>query len=99
MRTTPRGATSDTGRATPGGASEVAGHARIGHQPDVRAYLTDAISSHGPERTCWRQREEETHMFTTDSFLGAEISYRQDRVRQDYGRRRWIRVRTDDTRK
>ena len=39
-------------------------------------------------------------MFTTDSFLGAEIAYRQDRVRQDYGtRRRWTRVRRDDTEK
>jgi hypothetical protein len=33
-------------------------------------------------------------MFTTDSFLGAEIRYRQDRVRQDYGTRRWVRART-----
>ena len=37
---------------------------------------------------------EEKHMFTTDSFLGAEIKYRQDRVRQDYGVRRWTRART-----
>ena len=34
-------------------------------------------------------------MFTTDSFLGAEIKYRQDKVRQDYGTRRWIRTRGD----
>ena len=33
-------------------------------------------------------------MFTTDSFLGAEIKYRQDKVRQDYRARRWVR-RTD----
>ena len=30
-------------------------------------------------------------MFTTDSFLGAEIKYRQDKVRQDYRPRRWVR--------
>ncbi len=35
-------------------------------------------------------------MFTTDSFLGAEIRYRQDKVRQDYGTRRWVRTRTAD---
>jgi hypothetical protein len=34
-------------------------------------------------------------MYTTDSFLGAEIRYRQDKVRQDYVPRRWIRSRTD----
>jgi hypothetical protein len=44
-------------------------------------------------------REEEKDMFTTDSFLGAEIAYRQDRIRKDYGRRRWTRVRADDTTK
>ena len=38
-------------------------------------------------------------MFTTDSFLGAEIKYRQERVRQDYGVRRWTRARTDATKK
>lgn len=38
-------------------------------------------------------------MFTTDSFLGAELTYRQDRIRKDYGHRRWTRVRTDDTQK
>ena len=37
-------------------------------------------------------------MFTTDSFLGAEIKYRQERVRQDYGARRWVR-RNDATEK
>lgn len=37
-------------------------------------------------------------MFTTDSFLGAEIAYRQDRIRQDYAARRWTRVRRDDAR-
>ena len=37
---------------------------------------------------------EEKHMFSTDSFLGAEIKYRQDKVRKDYGARRWIRART-----
>jgi hypothetical protein len=56
----------------------------------------DGISSHGPDRG---RREEEIHMFTTDSFLGAEIAYRQDRIRKDYGARRWTRVRPDDTRK
>ena len=30
-------------------------------------------------------------MFTTDSFLGAEIAYRQEKVRQDYRPRRWVR--------
>ena len=30
-------------------------------------------------------------MFTTDSFLGAEIKYRQEKVRQDYRPRRWVR--------
>ncbi len=34
-------------------------------------------------------------MYTTDSFLGAEIRYRQEKVRQDYGIRRWARARTD----
>ena len=38
-------------------------------------------------------------MFTTDSFLGAEIAYRQDKVRQDFGVRRWTRVRGDQTQK
>lgn len=38
-------------------------------------------------------------MFATDSFLGAEITYRQDRIRKDYGQRRWTRVRADDTQK
>ncbi len=38
-------------------------------------------------------------MFTTDSFLGAEIAYRQDRIRKDYGLRRWTRVRSDATQK
>ncbi len=38
-------------------------------------------------------------MFSTDSFLGAEMTYRQDRIRKDYGHHRWTRVRTDDTRK
>ncbi|SEB80362.1 hypothetical protein SAMN04489844_1093 [Nocardioides exalbidus] len=38
-------------------------------------------------------------MFTTDSFLGAEIRYRQDKVRRDYAPRRWIRVRATDTQK
>jgi hypothetical protein len=39
-------------------------------------------------------------MFTTDSFLGAEIAYRQERIRKDYGQvRRWTRpVRSDKTR-
>ena len=36
-------------------------------------------------------REEEKDMFTTDSFLGAEIKYRQEKVRQDYRPRRWVR--------
>ena len=44
-------------------------------------------------------REEEKHMFTTDSFLGAEVRYRQEKVAQDYGvRRSWIR-RSDATKK
>jgi hypothetical protein len=38
-------------------------------------------------------------MFTTDSFLGAEIRYRQEKVRQDYGTRRWTRARTDASEK
>lgn len=38
-------------------------------------------------------------MYNTDSFLGAELAYRQDRIRKDYGHRRWTRVRADDTRK
>jgi hypothetical protein len=36
-------------------------------------------------------------MFNTDSFLSAEIAYRQDRIRKDYGVRRWTRVRDDQT--
>ena len=42
---------------------------------------------------------EEKDMFNTDSFLGAEIAYRQDKIRKDYGGRRWTRVRADDTQK
>jgi len=35
-------------------------------------------------------------MFNTDSFLGAEIAYRQERIRKDFGpARRWTRVRAD----
>ncbi len=36
-------------------------------------------------------------MFTTDSFLGAEIAYRQEKIRKDYGPRRWTRVGGRDT--
>ena len=33
-------------------------------------------------------------MFNTDSFLGAEIAYRQDKIRKDYRpARRWTRAR------
>lgn len=36
-------------------------------------------------------------MFSTDSFLGAEVSYRHERIRKDYGpSRRWTRVRSED---
>jgi hypothetical protein len=56
----------------------------------------DGISPHGPKPG---RGEEEKDMFTTDSFLGAEITYRQDRIRKDYGHHRWTRVRTDDTQK
>jgi len=36
-------------------------------------------------------------MFTTDSFLSAELAYRQERVRKDYGQvRRWTRTRGGD---
>ena len=36
-------------------------------------------------------------MYTTDSFLGAEIAYRQERVRQDVkASRRWTRTRGGD---
>ena len=36
-------------------------------------------------------------MFTTDSFLGAELAYRQERVRKDYEQsRRWARIRGGD---
>jgi hypothetical protein len=56
----------------------------------------DGTSTHGPEPG---RGEEEKHMFTTDSFLGAELTYRQDRIRKDYGHRRWTRVRADDTQK
>ena len=36
-------------------------------------------------------------MFTTDSFLGAELAYRQERVRKDYQpTRRWTRTRGGD---
>jgi hypothetical protein len=34
-------------------------------------------------------------MFTTDSFLGAEIRYRQEKIRKDFGTRRWTRARAD----
>jgi hypothetical protein len=56
----------------------------------------DGVSTHGPEPG---RGEEETDMYNTDSFLGAELTYRQDRIRKDYGHRRWTRVRPDDTRK
>ena len=92
----PEGSYLRRGRTPRAEASEVAGRHRIGHSPDVRPYLTDALSTHGPERTAG---EEEKDMFTTDSFLGAEIAYRQDRIRKDFGRRRWTRVRTDATQK
>ena len=45
-----------------------------------------------------REETEEKHMFTTDSFLGAEIKYRQDKVRKDYQSRSWVR-RNDPTQK
>ena len=39
-------------------------------------------------------------MFATDSFLGAEIAYRQEKVRQDYRPiRRWTRARGNQTQK
>jgi hypothetical protein len=39
-------------------------------------------------------------MFNTDSFLGAEIAYRQDKIRKDYRPiRRWTRARADQTQK
>ncbi len=39
-------------------------------------------------------------MFTTDSFLGAEIAYRQEKIRQDYRPvRRWTLGRHDQTEK
>jgi hypothetical protein len=56
----------------------------------------DGISTHG---STTGRGEEEKDMFSTDSFLGAEITYRQDRIRKDYGHHRWTRVRTDDTQK
>ena len=37
-------------RTPPGTASEVAARTGIGHAPDVRAYLMDGISSHGPRQ-------------------------------------------------
>ena len=44
--------------------------------------------------------EEEKDMFSTDSFLGAEIAYRQERIRKDYRPvRRWTRRRGDPTEK
>ncbi len=37
-------------------------------------------------------------MFTTDSFLGAEIAYRQEKIRRDYRpARRWTRIREGQT--
>lgn len=38
-------------------------------------------------------------MYSTDSFLGAELAYRHERIRKDYGQRRWTRVRAADTQK
>jgi len=38
-------------------------------------------------------------MYSTDSFLGAELAYRRERIRKDYGQRRWTRVRAADTQK
>ena len=36
-------------------------------------------------------------MFTTDSFLGAEIAYREERIRKDFAAsRRWTRIRGGD---
>jgi hypothetical protein len=56
----------------------------------------DATSTHGPEPG---RGEEEKDMFTTDSFLGAEMTYRQDKIRKYYGPLRRTRVRANDTRK
>ena len=57
----------------------------------------DGISSHGPVKGL---DEEEKDMFTTDSFLGAEIAYRQEKIRKDYRPvRRWTRLRGDQTEK
>lgn len=62
-----------------------------------QAYLTDALSSHRSRRA---GGEEEKDMFTTDSFLGAEIAYRQEKVRRDYGLvQRWTRPGRRDTQK
>jgi hypothetical protein len=38
-------------------------------------------------------------MFTTDSFLGAEMAYRENRIRKYYGPLRRTRVRANDKRK
>ena len=63
----------------------------------MHPYLRDGISSHGPDN---RDRtEEEQDMFTIDSFLSAEITYRQEKIRKDYGVRRWARARADQTQK
>ena len=43
--------------------------------------------------------EEEKDMFTTDSFLGAEMAYRENRIRKYYGPLRRTRVRANDKRK
>jgi hypothetical protein len=44
--------------------------------------------------------EEEKDMFTTDSFLGAEIAYRQEKIRRDYGLvQRWTRPSRTTTQK
>ena len=63
--------------------SEVAGDAEIGHLPDVRAYLSDGISSHGPPRD--RPRRGEAHVHHRQ-LPERRDHYRQDKVRQDYRR-------------
>lgn len=55
-------------------------------------YLSGAISYH--RSTTGPEEERGSTMFPTDSYMAAEVSYRQQRVREDYGRRRrWTRTR------
>lgn len=60
--------------------------AGLGHVPDVGAYLSGAISPHTASQAVIT--DEGDTMFTTDSFMNAEVTYREGRVRRGLTTRR-----------